>query len=474
MNTKFLQFPIISIISLLVIVTPVLAYSSWPGPSTATDIGTELLATDPGFEPSGIVYHPGRNTYIVVSDEGQLAEVEPDGTLVDEWDLGRSYDLEDVTVADDASSIVYLAEENTSSAIAFDLDSGSLTGDSWSFSSYITEVSNLGLEGLAWVPDGDHSYGTTVSGGLFYAGWQEDADIYVFEPDLATSGSVTYHDELRTTSGMSDISGLAYDHMTGILYVVYDGYDLFEMREANGTLLGSYSLPGSGQEGIAVATNCPSTDSVTVVISEDDDSLESYASVPVTCTVRDDDGDGVDSETDCNDTDASVWTDQTYYTDADGDGYGADTSTTSCTSTPPSGYADNSDDLYDNARIELCSDGVDNDGDTSIDEANTLTENGPHPLYRTYSVSTTGHIASVGAVIPSNARVTYNDGSCYDYVVPFTGIAFRITAVSGTSSYTLSYGGIEATLNGLIGAITDVHSTVTVSPLKTYKIRTRF
>ncbi len=468
MTNKFLKFPIISFISLFLIVGPVLAYSSWPGPSTATDIGSALLTSDPGFEPSGIVYHPGRDTYITVSDEGQIAEVEPDGTLVDEWDLGRSYDLEDVTVADESSSLVYLADENTSSAIAFDLDTGALTGDSWSFSAYITETDNLGLEGLAWVPDGDHSYGTTTSGGLFYAGWQEDADIYVFEPDL-TTGSVTFLEELRTTSGMTDLSGLAYDHMTGILYVVYDGYDLFEMRDTNSTLLGSYTLPGSGQEGIAVATNCPSTDSITIVISEDDDTLESYASVPVTCTVRDDDGDGVDTESDCDDTDATVSSSQMYYIDADGDGYGSDTTATFCSSTAPSGYASNSDDLYDTRRVEICNDGTDNDGDASIDEANTLAENGPHPLYSTYSVSTTGWITSASGSAPGTARIVYTDASCYDYVVPVSTVPI-LTVITGTSSYTITSSGMKTTINGLTGTTTSVSPTVTVSPRKKLKI----
>jgi len=52
--------------------------------------------------------------------------------------------------------------------------------------------------------------------------------------------------------------------------------------------------------------------------------------------------------TDCNDSDATVSANQTYYEDADGDGLGNPNETASvCSSTPPAGYVTNSDDLND-------------------------------------------------------------------------------------------------------------------------------
>ncbi|MDX6447316.1 MAG: hypothetical protein QOH71_4390, partial [Blastocatellia bacterium] len=68
----------------------------------------------------------------------------------------------------------------------------------------------------------------------------------------------------------------------------------------------------------------------------------------------------VANNTDCNDTDASVHAPQTYYRDADGDGFGNPNNSTSvCSSTPPTGYVTNSSDC-DDTRL-LYADG-DNDG----------------------------------------------------------------------------------------------------------------
>ena len=248
-----------------------------------TEIGTSLLAADAAFEVSGIVYHPTRKTYVVVSDEGQVAEVSATGALLHEWKLGSAYDLEDVTLIDAASSVVYLADENTSSALAFDLATGKLTGKSWSFASYIYETADgAGLEGLTYVPDGQHPFGTTVSGGVFYAGWQQDGDIYVFEPNLST-GASTYREELHLEKGLTDLSALSYDRTSKIVYVVYDGLDRLEQRTTKpaacwpSALLSVTSLPGSNQEAFSAVSAC-ATAVPTVAVGEDGGGVKIYAS----------------------------------------------------------------------------------------------------------------------------------------------------------------------------------------------------
>jgi len=459
----------VGIVGILLPVT--LLAASWPASTSGTDIGVALLAADSGFEPSGIVYHPGRGTLIAVSDEGQVAEIETDGTLVSEWKLGSAYDLEDVTVADDASSIVYLGDENTSDALGFDLSTGALTGDAWDFSSKMSETSGAGMESLTWIPDGHHAYGTTASGGVFYSGWQYDGAVYVFEPNLSSSGTQTYLGKISSAKGYTNASGATYGPMTGIAFVLYGGSALEELDET-GSLSAYYSLPGSDQEGVAIIEDC-AAGTASVIFAEDSAKrIMSYAGYPISCI--DADGDGADITADCDDTDATVSTDQTYYVDADRDGYGSDVSISECVSTAPFGYVSNSDDLYDNARVEISGDGKDNDGDAYVDEVNTLAENGPHPLYRTYSATTSGYIAS-SAVVPATGwvRITYIDGAVYDYMLFPVRAIYPLTSVAGTSYYTARSGWWSATLNGLNGNVTLTRTVPTVSGAAT-AVKTRF
>jgi len=58
-----------------------------------------------GFEPSGAVWHKGRQSLITVSDEGQVAELNEQGQVLGLWSYAG--DLEAVTVADHSSSLVY-------------------------------------------------------------------------------------------------------------------------------------------------------------------------------------------------------------------------------------------------------------------------------------------------------------------------------------------------------------------------------
>ncbi len=455
------QFLMFFVLLSMVIPVRVLA-STWPSSTTGTDIGTKLLAADPLFEPSGIVYHPLRGTLIAVSDEGQVAEIKTDGTLVNEWKLGSTYDLEDVTLVDEASSIVYLGDENTSKAFAFDLSTGALTGDAWNFSSKITEVLNLGMEALTWVPDGSHPYGTTTSGGVFYAGWQYDGNVYVFEPDLSVSGYQTYLGKITSAKGYTNTSGLTYGQWTDTIYLLY-GASILEELDSASTLSSFFTAPGSDQEGIAVVESC-STKSATMVLAEDSTKrIMSYSGFPIACP--DKDGDGVDVSSDCNDEDATVSSMITYYVDADRDGYGSSVSAEYCLSSAPAGYADNADDLYDNARIEIYGDGKDNDGDPSIDEANTLAENGRHPIYSAYDVNTSGYITSVSITSTGAVRITYLDGAMYDYTIfTLATSGYKLTAVSGTSYYKATRGGQTAVLNGLTGEVKVTGKYMTTAP----------
>ena len=83
----------------------------------------------------------------------------------------------------------------------------------------------------------------------------------------------------------------------------------------------------------------------------------------------------VSDNTDCDDTDSTVWQLLTGYTDGDNDGYGTGAAQQVCSGASlPSGYAGNADDCNDgDASVnpgadEICGDGIDNNCDGQIDE----------------------------------------------------------------------------------------------------------
>jgi hypothetical protein len=129
--------------------------------------------------------------------------------------------------------------------------------------------------------------------------------------------------------------------------------------------------------------------------------------------------------TDCNDADSAVSSNQTYYVDSDGDGLGDPSqSSAQCFATAPSGYASNDDDTNDtikNNGVEIDDDGVDNDGDGTIDEVNTISSNGKHPEYQTYDAGSKDVYAAAVEEIKGakNGRMTvrFADNSVYRYDV---------------------------------------------------------
>lgn len=321
---------------------------AWPATdSVGTDIATQLMHDMPTFEPSGVAWSAYIQAYIVVSDEGDIAAVTTQGDIEQIWSIGNGYDIEDVTVTDETAPFIYLLDENTSSIIEMDLSSGALTGKAWTAQAYITEVDNTsGAEGLTWVPNGIHPYTESRAGGLFYMGWQHDGDIYVFDVDSDSSGEAIFVDEISMTEGYTDLSGLAFNAYTQRVYALYDGVNILEERTPSGELVASYALPsGEDQEGVALVTT--SFAQARIVIAEDGAGrVMYYAGYPATTV--DQDSDSVAAVDDCNDTDATVSVEQTYYRDEDGDGLGSAVDVVIvCAAQPSEGYVDNASDAND-------------------------------------------------------------------------------------------------------------------------------
>ena len=246
------------------------AADPWPGDS-GVEIGNVGGAggLPSGYEPSGAVWHTGLDVLLVVGDAGQVSETDADGANVTTWSPGG--DLEGITVADPDSNLVYLGRENPDAVLEFDLMTGTLTGNAWDLTPWLTGPGNQGLEALTYVD------------GLFYAGLQADGNIYVFR--LLPLGSVEHIDTLAAPAARTDISGLHYDADSRVLYAIYDSFDVIVEMQADGTFLREYDLTGNDQEGIALVPNCETGDA-RVFIAEDSQAVWRYEGYPVACIPR--------------------------------------------------------------------------------------------------------------------------------------------------------------------------------------------
>jgi len=243
------------------------AANTWPA-GTGTDIGGNLPPDPIVYEPSGLAWHSRLGTLFVVGDSGNISEITNDGSLLHNWYNGSFLDLEGIAVANPASNYVYVGEEGNRTIYEFDITSWTLSGKSWDLSAWMPDVPGQGLEALTFVPNGDHPYTNSSSGGLFYAGHQGDGKIYVFDINLSLSGSVNYISTITPLAGTTDLSGLDYEPSTQILYAIFDSSDLLLEMNASGTVLNSYDMPGSAQEGVAVQSNCPNT-TTNIFLAED-------------------------------------------------------------------------------------------------------------------------------------------------------------------------------------------------------------
>ncbi len=248
----------------------------WPAGS-GINIGSNLPS---GYEPSDAVWHTRLQKLFIVSDEGQVSQMNADGSQIITWSPGG--DLEGITIANANSNYIYLGVEHPDSIREFDISTGTLTGRSWSLTPWMTGPDNSGLEALTFVPNSYHPYPNSSSGGLFYTGLQADGKIYIFDVNLSQNGQISYVDTLTIVPGITDIAGLYFDAQTEKLYAIFDSANRLLEMYPDGTVLKEYILPGTEQEGIAVVAAYPSTTASIYILDDSTKQVMKYNSYPVT------------------------------------------------------------------------------------------------------------------------------------------------------------------------------------------------
>ena len=263
---------VVSILMTIILLNSAFA-ASWPADAS----GTELAAGLGTYEPSGAAWQSRLGQLFVVSDEGLISKMNPDGSRVTTWNIGG--DLEGIAVADPTTNLVYVINEYPYALYEFDFNAGTKT-KTWSLSNAVPAPTDtrLGLEGMTYVPSEDYS--TSSNRGVFVVGSQETGTIYFLDIDISTNGgSVTLLRSIKPLA--ASISDLFYDRETNTLYVLYD--NTLVAMDLQGTIAATYTVPGSDQEGVTLAISCPTTTTTIYIASDTPASVMKFGNFPVSC-----------------------------------------------------------------------------------------------------------------------------------------------------------------------------------------------
>jgi uncharacterized protein YjiK len=186
-------------------------------------------------EPSGICFHPLRKTLFVVSDEGEVTEINTDGTPVFRQKIPG--DLEGVEFDPDKREVTRRFPLNRTYK------------DNPNFIEKQVKRYDNGIESIEFIADDNHP-----EGGTFYIGNQWDPPC-VMEVYIPLKSSQEKEAEARILRilplVMDDPAALFYDPKTGLLNVVSDADNILVEITLDGKIVREYAFLGNDQEGIA-------------------------------------------------------------------------------------------------------------------------------------------------------------------------------------------------------------------------------
>lgn len=236
------------------------------------DFESQVPGCTPDFGPSGIVYHPGLDRLVVISDKGgQFAILKTDGSEVHCKEikdaLGNDLegdDHEGVTYVDPNDGFIYVGVESgprNGVAIVRQVDLGSArVVTTWKIGFPGGIVGNAGLESITFVREASHA-----EGGTFYIGDQTARRVIGrCEIPIKSGGdpNALYGCSVAITPPFDEVSGLDYvaeaeiDNHEGVVFLSSDSDDKITAYMVNGKPLNwTRDLPGTsspGQEGHAI------------------------------------------------------------------------------------------------------------------------------------------------------------------------------------------------------------------------------
>jgi len=201
-------------------------------------------------EPSGVVYHPDRDTLFIVGDQGDIAEVSTAGKLVKIRNIGG--DLEGVT-CNPATGLLYVIREGHEILFEIRPDDFEIVRRFTIDRSFEGNVNYLerggdGIEGVTFRPDEGHP-----EGGRFFAVNQFDPPA-LLELEVPLRSATERFAQARIVAahevGSPPLSGVRWDPVSDAFLVVSALWRSVWVADAEGRELRSVRIPGFMQEGI--------------------------------------------------------------------------------------------------------------------------------------------------------------------------------------------------------------------------------
>lgn len=212
-------------------------------------------------EPSGLVFHPLRGTLFVIGDEGDIAEIQPDGRLIKEQKIDKK-DFEGIT-CDPATGLLYVVEEGQARIFEINPENFSVVREFsiepvFGKKMILADKKNR-VEAITFVPDAAHA-----EGGTFYLANKnldshDPAASIIFGVEVPLKSSLNQNLPAKIISSFTlsvpDISDLYYNPSNDHLNIISDQTNTFFELTKDGQVLKSYALPGDNQEGFTVDNN---------------------------------------------------------------------------------------------------------------------------------------------------------------------------------------------------------------------------
>jgi uncharacterized protein YjiK len=202
-------------------------------------------------EPSGIVYHPQRNSLFIVGDEGDIGEVSVDGKLLRQFHFGG--DLEAIT-ADPKTGLLYIVRESHEIIFEVRPDDFKLLRRFTIDRSFEDDPNFLrrggdGIEGLTFVPDDNNP-----EGGRLWAVNQWDPAVLI-ELDIPFKTSKSKHQTARIVRSVpvdvAPLSEVTWDAGRREFLVASALWKRVAVLDADGNKQRSVRIPAFMPEGMA-------------------------------------------------------------------------------------------------------------------------------------------------------------------------------------------------------------------------------